>query len=260
MLKKIWNFIISKRDLIYIPIIILGCIFISKQCHRNDDLKHDVQRLENNILAMNDTLTQYVDDNGRIIAERRAFQFTEKELRDSINLLKTKNREYLSYINSIIGIRDTIEIPTYIERPDTIYYADQGNIRFNKSDTFGKSSRELHVSIPYHFDDKLYTGVAEVYMYHNIYVESMIERNTKTGETYVKLISDYPYLKFNDGMGVVISNSTSYEKSMRKTKGIGLSIGPSVGLGYDMLNRRIVPTVGIGLTIGFNYTPSFLQW
>lgn len=260
ILKMFWKKITSKRDYIYIFIISIFSLLMIHQCNNNESLNKEVNRLENNIYAITDTLTQYQDENGKIIAEKHAFQLTEKELRDSVNLLKIKNREYITYINTHIGIKDTVEIPTYISRTDTIYYADKGFIKFDKYDIFGKSSRELHVSIPYYYDDKLYTDNANVSMKHDIFVESMIERNTKTGETFVRLMSDYPNLTFNSGMGVFVSNSKSYEKEIRKTKGIGFSVGPNVGLSYDMVNQKIVPTIGFGVTIGFNYTPKWTQW
>lgn len=268
--SKILNFLSKYRDVVYIVLIILFFWLFLGQCNRNTGLKQEVNRLNNNICAMTDTLTQYVDENGRHIAEKHAYQLTEKELRDSVELLKIKNREYLTYINTHIGVRDTIEVPTYIDRveyvdrffssTDTINAIDKGTIRFDKSDTFGKSSRSLTVTIPYYCDSLLHTGNASVDMYHDIYVESMIERDTKTGETYVRLISDYPHLSFNSGMGVVVTNSNSYEKSMRKTRGIGLAIGPSFNVGYDWMNKKVVPTVGISFTLGFTYTPKWAQW
>lgn len=262
-MSKIWNFIVGKRDIIYIIGIVILFLFLTHQCERNTQLNNEVHRLENNILAVSDTLTIYKDKYNRTVGEKHAYQLTQKELMDSVELLKTKNREYITYINTTIGVRDTVEIPTYIERiiyNDSTTIKEQGIISFHKSDTYGKSSRSFDVSIPYTFNDSLTTGNASVDLYQNIYVESMIERDTKTGETYVKLISDYPQITFNDGMGVLVSNSVSYEKSMRKTRGIGLSIGPNLGVSYDILNRRFVPTIGVGITIGFNYTPKILQW
>ena len=267
MFKKIWDNIVKYRDVIYIFIVFIISLFLVSQCNKNDSLNKEVNRLNNNIFAITDTLTQYKDKDGRIIAEKHAFQLTEKELLDSIeSLKKQKNKEYITYINTEIGITDTIEVPSYIDRIqiDSILYAngitDKGVIRVDRTDTFGKSSRDISISIPYKCDSLLHTGNADIDMYHNIYVESIIERDTKTGETYVRLISDYPDLRFNSGMGVLVTNSPSYEKSLRKTKGIGLSIGPNVGVSYDVLNNRFIPTVGIGVTIGFNYTPKWLQW
>ena len=72
--------------------------------------------------------------------------------------------------------------------------------------------------------------------------------------------TDYPGVVFNSGMGVVASNSKEYDRSMRKSQGIGICIGPSVGLGYDMINKNMSPTVGISITVGWTYTPKAFQW
>lgn len=262
--SQIFNFLSKYRDIIYILFIILFFGLLVNQCSKNSGLQNEILRLNNNIYAMTDTIQQYVDANGRHIAEKHAFQLTEKELRDSVDLLKIKNREYLAYINTHIGIRDTIEVPTYIDRIDSIYYnnqntIDKGTIRFDKSDTYGKSSRSLSVSIPYYCDSLLHTGNAIVDLSQNIYVESMIDRDKNTGETFVRLISDYP-VTFNSGMGVIVTNSNSYEKSIRKSRGIGFAVGPSLNLGYDWMNKKIVPTVGVSVTLGFTWTPKWAQW
>ena len=210
---------------------------------------------------MTDTLRVYKDDLGRTVGEKHAYQLTQKELLDSIDLIRKKNREYLSYINTSVGIRDTFEVLTYINRTerDTIYL-DNGHITFNQSDVFGKSKRDVSLDIPYWVDTELHTGKGNLNINNDIYVESWLERDTKTGETYVNLRSDYPNLTFNSGMGVQVTNANDYYKQMRKTKGIGLAIGPSIGVGYDLMNKRFAPTVGVSLTIGFTFTPKSFQW
>ena len=61
-------------------------------------------------------------------------------------------------------------------------------------------------------------------------------------------------------MGIVADSGKAYERSLRKTWGFGLAVGPNVGLSYDFFNQKFIPTVGFGLTIGFTYTPKLLQW
>lgn len=260
MFTRFWNFIKSNRDFIYILIIIFGIVLFIGQCNKSSNLDKEVHRLENNIYAITDELNHYIDENGKISAEKHAYQLTEQELRDSVKLLKIKNREYLAYINSQIGIRDTVYIPTFIERNDSTKYEDEGLIKFSKFDSYGKSFRSVTVSIPYIYNNELQTGHADIDIYHNVFVESMIERDKKTGETYVRLSSDYPDLVFNSGTGIIVTNSKSYEKSMRKTKGIGLAVGPSLMVGYDVVNKNPTIAGGISLTVGFTYTPKWTQW
>lgn len=261
MLKKIIDYIKDKRDIIYIiPLIILSLFLIGK-CSSNNSLKDEVFRLENNIIALNDTLNTYIDDYGRVVGEKHSYILKQEELDDSIKKLVSKNRELISYINTNVGIKDTVLLPTYIER--TVYeerdIKEKGVIKFDRLNVYDKSSDELHVSIPYTYTDSLITQPATVSLNQSIYLTSMIERDKKTGQTYIKLITDYP-ATFNQGEGILITNSSSFTKSIQKTKGIGLSIGPQLGVSYDMVNRRITPTIGVGITIGFNYTPRFLQW
>jgi len=130
-----------------------------------------------------------------------------------------------------------------------------------KSDVFGKSSRSLFVNIPYNVNEnKLFTGDATFALDQNIFVEGWLERNTKSNETYIHLRSDYPGLVFNSGLGIVAEPSKKYDRSMRKSNGIGLAIGPNFSFSYDFINQRFVPTVGLGITIGYTYTPKLLQW
>lgn len=264
--SKIWSYIksIDRNKLIYgiltAIIIILGCLLVN-QCNKNSSLNDEIDRQQNNILAITDTLKNYKDELGRSVAERHAYQLTQEELRDTLNMVKKKNTDVVSYTNATLGVRDTIYQTTYIDRTtrDTLYL-DNGNILVAKTDTFGKSSRDIKIDIPYTVDSQLHTGDATINLNQNIFVESWIEKNSKTKETMVYLRSDYPNVKFNSGMGIVATTSPSYEKSFRKTKGIGINIGPQVGVSYDMKNKKIVPTIGIGIGIGFNFTPKALQW
>lgn len=258
-LKNFLKILTSRRDIIYLLSIFLCVFLLVRQCNTSSSLNREINRLENNICAVTDTLVKYKDENGRYIAEKHAYQFTEKELRDSVDLLKRKNREYLTYINTNMGIRDTIYIPSYIERVDSTKYQDEGVIKFERFDSYGKSFRNISVSIPYIYDDKLFTGNANIDVTQNIFVEGILEMDTRTNETFVRLMSDYP-VDFNSGMGVVVTNSKTYINSIQKKNSIGIGIGPSFGVSYDIMSGRVSPTLGIGVTIGYTYTPSWTRW
>lgn len=260
-ITSIFKFIKTNLSIILgIVALILG-IILMVQCDSNSALKSEISRQKNNILALTDTLHQYKDELGRTIAEKHAFQLTQEELRDSIGLLKKKNTDYLAYINTIVGINDTIVETVYIDRTikDTTRL-DNGVIEVSNQKNFGKSSQELHISIPYYVSDKLYTQEATTNLKMNLFVESWLEKNSKTGETMVMLRSDYPNVNFNSGTGIVATTTPEYEKSMRKTKGIGINVGPQLGVSYDLINKKVVPTIGVGIGIGFNLTPKKLQW
>lgn len=259
-MEKFLEILKKYRDLIYISIIIIFGIIFSGQCSRIGNLNYEIDRQENNRIALTEQIVNYKDELGRANAEKHTYQLTQEELRDSIKFLKQKNKEYISYINTNMNIKDTVTIETVIVR-EVNAQVEGGSIKLSKSNVFGKSSCSFSVNIPYNVNEnKLFTGDATFALNQNIFVEGWLERNTKTNETYIHLRSDYPGLVFNSGLGIVAEPSKKYEKDMRKSNGIGLAIGPNFSLSYDFINQRFVPTVGLGITIGYTYTPKVLQW
>ena len=257
---KILDFLKKYRDFIYIGVIIAFCFLVSSQCSRIEGLKNEVGRQENNQIALTEQITNYKDELDRSNAEKHAYQLTQKELRDSIGLLKKKNQEYLTYINTEMNIKDTVKVETVIVK-EVDAQVEGGYIKFERSDVFGNSSRSLAASIPYNVNDNtLYTGDATFTLDQNIFVEGWLERNTKTNETFIHLRTDYPGVVFNSGLGIVADPSKSYERDMRKTYGVGIAVGPNLSMSYDFINHKFVPTIGLGITIGFTYTPKLLQW
>ena len=107
-IKKGINFIIKYKDLFIIGIILFIFIILMNQCSSNNKLKDEIKRQYNNELAMKDTLSQYVDELGRVNAEKHAYQLTQDELIDSIGKINKKHREYISYLKSQLGIKDTV--------------------------------------------------------------------------------------------------------------------------------------------------------
>lgn len=263
-MMKVLDFLKKYRDIIYIVVIFVFCLVSSSQCSKIRGLNGEIDRQSNNQQALTEQIINYKDELGRANAEKHAYQLTQEELRDSIGLLKRKNIEYISYINTHMNVVDTGYIPTIIDKDPVVVpdaEIEKGSIKFAKADKFGKSSRSFSVDIPYSVsENKLYTGNAKFAIDQDIFVEGWLEKNTKTNETFIKLRTDYPGVTFNSGLGIVAYDTKSYEKEMRKTNGIGIAIGPNFSFSYDIINQKIIPTVGFGLTIGYTYTPKIFQW
>jgi gas vesicle protein len=259
-MKKFLEILKKCKDVILLVIITVLFAVMLGQCGRANQLNDKIARMENNEKALTEQIVNYKDELGRSNAEKHAYQLTQEELRDSIGLLKEKNKEYLTYLNSQINITDTVTVETVIVK-EVDAEVEGGSINIDKSDVFGNSSRSFSVNIPYSVNEnKLFTGDATFTLNQDIFVEGWLERNTKTNETFIHLRSDYPGLVFNSGMGIVADSGKAYERSLRKTWGFGLAVGPNVGLSYDFFNQKFIPTVGFGLTIGLTYTPKLLQW
>lgn len=264
-ISKTFDFIVKIKDILWVAIIVVISLFLMSQCKSNNELEDEVNRLTNNTYALTDSLHHYRDKFGNVVAEKHALQLTQEEMEQTIGVLRRKNMEYVAHINTNIGVRDTV----YIERVvyedvivDTLNKIESGTICLERNDVFNQSKRYISANIPYRasYPSNLSIGDASFVINQDIYVEGTITRNNKTKETMLYLKSDYPGLMFNSGNGIVAINGKQYEREMRRRHGIGLAIGPSVGLFYDKSAQSIKPSFGLSLTIGYTFTPKAFQW
>ena len=263
-LSKALDFIIKIKDILCVALILIVSFSLISQCKSNNELEREVDILTNNTYALTDSIRQYHDKLGNIIAEKHALQLTQEEMKKTIGELKQKNTEYVSYINTNISLKDTIYVETVIKEivVDTVKKVESGSIHLEKTDNFKKSQRFISVDIPYtsSYPSNLTIKEATIMMNQDLFVEGTIVRNNKTKETMFYLKSDYPGIIFNSGNAIVATNGKQYDREMRKRNGIGLAIGPSLGVYYDNPSHSFKPAFSISLTIGFTYTPKILQW
>ena len=263
-LSKALDFIIKIKDILWVALILIVSFSLISQCKSKNELEKEVDILTNNTYALTDSIRQYQDKLGNIIAEKHALQLTQEEMKKTIGELKQKNTEYVSYIKTNISLKDTIYVETVIKEivVDTVKKVESGSIHLEKTDNFKKSQRFISVDIPYtsSYPSNLTIKEATIMMNQDLFVEGTIVRNNKTKETMFYLKSDYPGIIFNSGNAIVATNGKQYDREMRKRNGIGLAIGPSLGVYYDNPSHSFKPAFGISLTIGFTYTPKILQW
>lgn len=242
-----------------IVIFIILIAIIAKQCESIDKYKNEKTRLENNLLAVNDTLKNYKSGKYNI-AEMRALQIKIDELTDSLKIEKGKTP--ITIIKYVAIVSDSTEIPVTIIH-DTVYidksWSDKGKITTEEHSNYGNSKRNIYVTIPYKVNCE--TGIlesdgnAEITMDQSIWVESILYMDKK-GYTYIRLKTDYPGCTFNNGAGILITDR-SYEYKSRKQFGLGIGIQ----LGYGaVLSKpvKMAPYVGVGISL--NWNPRFLQF
>lgn len=248
----------NAKYIIVLAFVVLCCITV-RQCENAKRQKAENERLENNLLAVNDTLKNYKQGKYNI-AEMLAMQLRIEELADSLKMERGKTP--VTIIKYVASVSDSMEIPVAIVH-DTVYldkeWADKGWITANDVTIFGNSSREISMSIPYRVDCE--TGVlesdgkADIGIEQDIWVESVLYRDKK-GFTYIRLKTDYPGCTFNNGTGILITDK-SYEYKSRKQFGLG--IGLQVGYGATLSKPvKMSPYIGIGLSL--NWNPRFLQF
>ena len=263
-LSKTLDFIVKIKDVIWVVLILIVSFSLISQCKSNNELEREVDILTNNTYALTDSLHQYQDELGNVMAEKHALQLTQEEMEKTIGELKQKNTEYVSYINTVVSLKDTVYVETVIKDVviDTTRKIEEGIIHFEKLDEFKRSKRFVAANIPYtaSYPSNLDIKEATITMAQDLYVEGTIVRNNKTKETMFYLKSDYPGIIFNSGNAIVATNGKQYDVEMRKRNGIGLAIGPSLGVYYDNPSHSLKPAFGLSLTIGYTYTPRRFQW
>ena len=263
-LSKALDFIVKIKDILWVVLVLIVSFSLISQCKSNNELEREVDILTNNTYALTDSLHQYQDELGNVIAEKHALQLTQEEMERTIGELKQKNTEYVAYINTNISLKDTVYIETVIKEVvvDTTKKVETGTIHLEKTDKFKKSQRFIAADIPYtaSYPSNLVIKEAMITMAQDLFVEGTIVRNNKTKETMFYLKSDYPGVIFNSGNAIVPTNGKQYEVDARRCHGIGLGIGPSLGVFYDNPTQSLKPAIGVTITIGYTYTPRRFQW
>ena len=264
-LSKTLDFIVKIKDILWFILVLIVSFFLISQCKSNNELEREVDILTNNTYALTDSLHQYQDELGNVIAEKHALQLTQEEMEKTIGGLKKKHMEYVTYINANINLKDTFYVEKIIYKDvviDTTTKTESGIIHLEQNDMFNKSKRYISTDIPYKvsYPSNLSIGGATFNIEQNIFVEGIITRNNKTKETMFYLKSDYPGVIFNSGNAIVATNGKQYDVESRRSHGIGLAIGPSLGAYYDSPSHSLKPAFGISITVGYTYTPKRFQW
>lgn len=246
-------------SIIMVAVTVILALLLFRQCSKTKEYKDENRRLENNLLAVNDTLKNYKDGKYNL-AEMRAMQLRIDELADSLKM--ERGKKPVTIIKYVAGISDTVTLPAVVIH-DTTYidktWSDKGFITAKESSVFGNSSREVEMSVPYKVNCNTglleSDGDAEVTISQDIWVESVLYTD-KQGYTYIRLKTDYPSCTFNNGAGILVSDK-SYDYKKRKQFGVG--IGLQVGYGATLSKPvRMSPYIGLGVSL--NWNPRFLQF
>ncbi len=260
-IKNIFKFINDNTKWILLFACVVLAFIMFKQCKSIQEYESEKTRLENNLLAANDTLKNY-RDNGWTIATMRALQLRADELADSLKL--ERGKAPITIIKYVTAVNDTFTAPTIVIH-DTTYlnefpWSDKGIIVSNEKSVFGKSWRETKITTPYYVDCESgllnADGESEVILNQNIWVESNLYRDKK-GYTYLQLKTDYPACTFNSGTAILVSDD-KYEYKNRKQFGLGL--GLQIGYGGTLVDSKVRMSPYIGLGLSLNWNPRFLQF
>lgn len=220
---------ITKRDILYWCIILL-LIFVNitaiTKCSNNDD------KYTNNIEALNDSI-HHIKKNGKEIVYKKIFvtnnqkelKNVNKELYNKIKEAGVKNASNATYFNGDVdfGTHDTVYVVKSIEKKEN---------NINRNFDFSNKYRILSGNL-YYRQDSLGLNVLK----DKVNFDYTIVQD-KNNKVYIK--SDNPYVNYK--------SINSFTIKQRKQK--HWNIGPQIGIGYDFVNQKIVPQIGIGITYG----------
>jgi|TARA_R110001592_G_scaffold36769_1_gene123388 hypothetical protein len=236
--------------------IVVLLFLLVRQCNETENAKGEVTRIQNNLVAANDTIKNYVNENGESVGEIKGLTLTLEELQDSLKIEQMKPPITIVKYKTIIKEK-IVEVPVMSQ--DTIIM--QGGKEFNSIVSFSsdssweKSSRSLKVSLPYTFIDSLTFGAATIDLSQNIWLNATLSQDQETKEVYIQLTSDYPGTTFNGAQGIMIDTKSSAFQSLqlKNRKPFGLGINAGVGVVSD---GKFGPYIGIGIS----WNPKLLQW
>ena len=229
------NFVkgIRLKDVIYFIIILLlfGALITSMQkCHDNEG------QYEANIRALTDTISYYKAKDGDIVAVKSAFsaradelKMLNKELYDKIKSLDVKPK---TITNTVYMQGETEFLPqdtAWIVKHDTLTQIINNGGTLYKDFAFNNEWRDLEGYMKYKQDTLGINITKDVVRFD--YTVAMDKNN----KIYIK--SSNPYVKYNEISG--------FQLPQQKQKKWG--IGPQVGVSYDPIHNKIVPTIGVGL-------------
>jgi len=229
-MKTIFSIISNyKRDIIYILFILLLICSLSFSIRTCSNTR---SKYKNNIIALKDTIKYYKGKNGNLVATKRAFESSLKDLKllnedlyNKLDQLKAKG-----HITSGVSFEGFIENPsndtTYIIQRDTLYKG------FNKNFDFNNDYRILEGNVSYNKDSL------------NLHIDKDIVKFDYTvaldDKNNIMINSSNPYVKFNE--------MTGFQIPRQKQK--HWSLGPSVGFGYNPIENKPSFNVGVSLNYG----------
>ena len=227
-----------------------------RQCNETEEAKGEVTRFQNNLVAANDTILNYVNEKGDAVGEIKGLSLSLEELRDSLEY--EKGRPPITIVKYKTIIEEKI-IEVAVVTKDTIIKQGSNNfnsiLSFNSDSNWTKSSRTINVDLPYSLTDSLTFGSATIGLKQNIWLDATLSQDVKSKEIFIKLTSDYPGTTFNSTKGIMIDRKSKEFKSLqmqnRKPFGFGLNIGMGLTGTGD-----ITPYIGIGVS----WNPKLLQW
>ena len=238
-LKNLWEN--NKKDILQFLVMIVLFVWALISMQRCSIMKHNYDTVQNNIVALTDSIEYYECKTGELVAQKTMLIGEIKDLKESyskelnclyddLNSMKRKNAQMAAQLKG------------FIDNPvkDTIWKYD--TIKFEKSliqpFDFSNKWRILSGNITLK-DNTIGLNIKEdqVFFDYTIAIED--------GCIYIK--SDNPYVKYD--------YVTAIQEQHKKPKHWNIGFQAGFGFQYGMINKTIDvgPYLGVGVSWGFGF-------
>lgn len=250
----------------FISVILILILLLMHQCNRNTKIKAinkglevKVERAGQNIIAKQDSVRYYKNENDFLVSEITAYEFTAEELKNNANDLYTKYENALGEIKKLKKVNQLLSAEIIIKEVDTVYaFVENDSILyFNDSTDYGDGNwRKWNSKISLFEKDNKLTGALNSFSYEQgIKLYSSIEE--VDGIKKINIATKYPGLTFNNIEGIsLIEDEINKAKEDYKSR---VRLGLGVGYGLTFTTGNLVyhgPQVGVFLT----YTPKLFNF
>ena len=261
MFKKI-----EIKPIHFIAVILVLIILLMHQCNRtskikaiNKGLEKKVERAAANVIAGQDSIRYYKNENDYLVSEISAYEFTAEELKNNANDLYAKYEDALGDIKKLERVNQLLSTEISIKETDTVYAFIESDsvLYFNDSTDYGDGNwRKWNSKISLFEKDNKLTGALNSFSYEQgIKLYSSVEE--VKGIKKINIATKYPGLTFNSIEGIsLIEDEINKAKEDNKSR---VRLGLGVGYGLTFTTGNLVyhgPQVGLFLT----YTPKLFNF
>ena len=238
-LKNLWEN--NKKDIFQVLLIVILFVWALISMQRCSMMKHNYDTVQNNIVALTDSIEYYECKTGELVAQKTMLIGEIKDLKEShskelnclyddLNSMKRKNAQMAAQLKGFIDnpVKDTIW------KYDTIKFEKSLIQAFDFSDKWRILSGNITLK-----DDTIGLNIKEdqVFFDYTIAIED--------GCIYIK--SDNPYVKYD--------YVTAIQEQPKKPNHWNIGFQAGFGFQYGMFNKTIDvgPYLGVGVSWGFGF-------
>lgn len=268
MFNKLTNINLSKNAVIFIAGAVFVLMFL-KQCDSISDLKVELEntvkvadRNYNNLLASQDSVDTYKNENDRLVSEIRSYEFNVTTAASEYKSLQKKYKNVLSKNRDLKNINSLIS--TNLNIKDSIINASVGiaqdssgiTVKFDDKKEWDKYNwRVFNGELKLKKVDTTYSIFSSRFNFNQgISLQTAIIE--EDGRSLLRITTPYSGVNFTNIENINLVNDRLNQKQVKKA---GWSIGFGVGYGINLNNNQVIST-GPSIGVGLFYSPKWLRF